>query len=68
MDRRRFLVIAAAASSAGLVPRPVFAAVPQVLNVRIIRWPKEMLYGAPGRCAGMRGAGTVDIARMYAGR
>ena len=30
--------------------------------------PKQMLYGTPDRCAGMRGAGTVDIARMYAGR
>ena len=67
MDRRRFLVIAAAASSAGLAPRAVFAAVPQVVNVRVLRWPKEMLHGTPSRCAGMRGAGTVDIEAMYAG-
>lgn len=64
MDRRRFLVIAAAASSAGLSPRPVFAATAHVTQVRVIRWPREMLYGAPGRCAGMRTAGALTQERM----
>jgi hypothetical protein len=68
MDRRRFLVIAAAASAAGLAPRPVFAASAHVTNVRIVRWPKEMLYGVPGRCAGMRRGTGLDLERMLSVR
>jgi len=66
MDRRRFLVIAAAASSAGLAPRPVFAAAGRVTAVRIVRWPKEMLFGVPGRCAGMRRSSSLSLERMLA--
>lgn len=65
MDRRRFLVIAAAAaSSAGLAPRTVLAATDHVATVRIIRWPRQVLIGAPGRCAGARGSVTLTLERL----
>jgi anaerobic selenocysteine-containing dehydrogenase len=70
MDRRRFLVIAAAASaagSAGTAPRAVFAAT-HVARVSVIRWPREMLYGVPGRCAGMRTGTGFDLERMLSTR
>jgi anaerobic selenocysteine-containing dehydrogenase len=71
MDRRRFLVIAAAASaagSAGTAPRAVFARTPHVTHVSVIRWPREMLYGVPGRCAGMRSGANFDLERMLSTR
>jgi len=68
MNRRRFFVIAAAASSAGFAPRAVFAAGAQVASVRVTRWPREILQGAPGRCAGMRRGAGFDLARMLATR
>lgn len=64
MDRRRFLVIAVAASCAGLAPRPVFAAAARVASVRVVRWPREVLHGAPGRCAGMRRGTGLDLERL----
>jgi anaerobic selenocysteine-containing dehydrogenase len=71
MDRRRFLVIAAAASaagSAGTAPRAVFAATQRVAHVSVIRWPRELLYGVPGRCAGMRTGTGFDLERMLSTR
>ncbi|MBV8645253.1 MAG: hypothetical protein JO225_15210 [Candidatus Eremiobacteraeota bacterium] len=68
MDRRRFLVIAAAASSAGLAPRTVLAATDHVAAVRVIRWPREVLIGAPGRCAGARGSVTLTLERLLSTR
>ena len=70
MDRRRFLVIAAAsaAGSAGVAPRTVFAATPRIARVSVIRWPRELLYGVPGRCAGMRAGTGFDLERMLSMR
>jgi hypothetical protein len=68
MDRRRFLVIAAAASSAGLVPGPVFAVTSRVASVRVVRWPREILQGVPGRCAGMRSGTGFNLERMLSAR
>lgn len=68
MNRGRFLLVAAtasaAASAATFVPRGVLAATAGVARVHVVRWPKEMLYGIPGRCAGTRRGGGFDVERM----
>jgi hypothetical protein len=68
MDRQRFLIIAAAASSATLAPAPIFAATHRVASVRIVRWPREVLVGEPGRCAGTRRTNAFTLERMLSTR
>ncbi len=64
MDRRRFLIAAAATSFVSAAPHVVFATSASVAQVRIIRWPRELLLGEPGRCAGTRRNGGLTAARM----
>jgi len=54
MDRRRFLVLATTASAAGLSPGRCLAAATAIVSVRLVRGPRQLLIGAPGRCAGAR--------------
>jgi hypothetical protein len=56
MDRRRFLVLAAAASAVGLPQQKCLAAPSAFASARVIRGPRQLLVGAPGRCAGSRRA------------
>jgi hypothetical protein len=56
MDRRRFLVLAAAASSLGLSQQKCLAAATTFASARLIRGPRQLLIGTPGRCAGSRRA------------
>jgi hypothetical protein len=64
MDRRRFLIAAAATSFLSAAPYTVFAKTASVAQVRILRWPREVLFGEPGRCAGTRRSGNLTAARM----
>jgi hypothetical protein len=54
MDRRRFLVIAAAASLVQLSPQRCIAKSDGIASVA--RAPAQVLVGAKGRCAGARRA------------
>jgi hypothetical protein len=54
MNRRSFLLLAAAASAATLSARQCLAASTSVASVRVIPGPRQLLVGAPGRCAGAR--------------
>lgn len=56
MDRRRFLVLAATASALGLSQQKCLAASMTFASTRVIRGPRQLLIGAPGRCAGSRRA------------
>jgi hypothetical protein len=66
MDRRRFLVIAGAASSLTLAgPVRAFAATSPVASVSVIRYPRQMMYGSAGACASLRPNRTVlTVERM----
>jgi hypothetical protein len=63
MNRRRFLVLAAAISSAaGLSEQRCLAASTTFASSRLVRGPRQLLVGTPGRCAGSRrarGAGAL---------
>jgi hypothetical protein len=54
MNRRRFLVLSAAASAATLSARKALAAPSAIASVQRIPGPRQMLLGTPGRCAGAR--------------
>jgi len=64
MNRRYFLVLAVAASAAGLSARQCLAASTTIASVRIVRGPRQLLVGTPGRCAGARRVRGVGIAAL----
>jgi len=66
MDRRRFLVIAGAASSLTLAgPARAFAATTPIASVSIVRFPRQMMYGSAGACASTRpNRTTLTMERM----
>ncbi len=63
MNRRYFLVTAGSASAAVTLPRPLFAATRRVAQVEVIRGPRTMLLGTPGRCASSRSTGILGFDR-----
>jgi hypothetical protein len=54
VNRTRFLLVAAAAGVAAAAPGRLFAETDRVATVTRSRAPRQMMYGAPGRCAGAR--------------
>ncbi len=66
MDRRRFLVIAGAASSLTLAgPVRAFAAASPIASISVIRYPRQVMLGYAGACASMRPNRTMlTVERM----